>query len=187
LIDTTLSRLSARARLKRATDGVHQRLEARIDAVARLADPASRDDLVRRFACLQLPAGAALNGALGAVEGLDAGARTDRTRFFAPGAAGQADFPRPESRCEALGMLYVLEGSTLGGRHILNSLARQGVNDAALHFLDPYGDQTGPRWRAFLDVLEREVGDDETRMAQAEQGARRAFRHAETILCGETA
>jgi heme oxygenase len=96
-------------------------------------------------------------------------------------------FPAPRSAAEALGMLYVLEGSTLGGRMILRALAERGVHDPALQFLDPYGTDTGARWRAFLDVLARETGDDEERIAAACRGGVTAFRHAADVLCGERA
>ncbi len=59
------------------------------------------------------------------------------------------DFPAPTGQAEALGMLYVLEGSTLGGRFITGALAARGVIDPGLAFLDPYRDQTGVRWRSF--------------------------------------
>ena len=83
-------------------------------------------------------------------------------------------------------MLYVLEGSTLGGRFITGALAARGVTDPDLAFLDPYRDQTGVRWRGFLAVLVREVRDNGL-IAEACRGAMRAFDHAETILCGDAA
>jgi heme oxygenase len=83
-------------------------------------------------------------------------------------------------------MLYVLEGSTLGGRIILRMLASRGVQDPSLAFLDPYGAQTGARWRGFLAVLAREADDNEERIAQACDGARSGFSHAERLLCQGT-
>jgi heme oxygenase (biliverdin-IX-beta and delta-forming) len=52
-------------------------------------------------------------------------------------------FPAIGTKAEALGALYVLEGSTLGGRKILQALRSQGVSTDGLHFLDPYGKDAG--------------------------------------------
>jgi heme oxygenase len=96
-------------------------------------------------------------------------------------------FPAPESQAEALGMLYVLEGSTLGGRLILRTLKDRGVDDPRLAFLDPYGPETGVRWRSFQSVLARETSHDEKLVAQACGGALSGFWHAERVLCGDAA
>ncbi len=64
-------------------------------------------------------------------------------------AAGQ-DLPT------ALGVAYVLEGSTLGGRFVLAKLppALAALRGRATAFLDGYGDQTGARWQAFGQLVE---------------------------------
>lgn len=56
---------------------------------------------------------------------------------------------------EALGCLYVLEGSTLGGQLILRHLRRHfdGVSLGDFSFFRAYGDEVGPRWRAFGDAV----------------------------------
>jgi heme oxygenase len=59
-------------------------------------------------------------------------------------------------RAEALGSLYVLEGSTLGGRLIGRNLQRclgTACRQADTYF-NGYGAQTGPMWRQFLDELD---------------------------------
>ncbi|WP_165871583.1 biliverdin-producing heme oxygenase [Flaviaesturariibacter flavus] len=53
----------------------------------------------------------------------------------------------------AWGALYVLEGSTLGGRHICG-IIRKALPDAPLRFFEGYGAETGPRWVAFRAALE---------------------------------
>jgi heme oxygenase len=59
---------------------------------------------------------------------------------------------------QALGSLYVMEGSTLGGRVIAKSLAQRfglGPTNGAAYFAG-YGEhKTAPMWRLFLDYLER--------------------------------
>jgi heme oxygenase len=89
----------------------------------------------------------------------------------------------PGSRSEALGLLYVLEGSTLGGRVILRQLASTGMDLDGLGFLDPYGSESGRMWRQFLELLEIHVSGSETGIEQAVIGARNGFEWAEACLC----
>jgi heme oxygenase len=87
-----------------------------------------------------------------------------------PGLAG------PIGTDEALGRLYVLEGSTLGGRFIDRHLA--GLPDLAgvrLGAFSPYGPETGRMWHAFRRVAREHVarGGDATVMVSS---ARTTFR-----------
>ena len=63
--------------------------------------------------------------------------------------------PAIDSAEACLGVLYVLEGATLGGqilrREISARLDLDADNGAA--FLDIYGDATGRRWREFIGYL----------------------------------
>jgi len=55
----------------------------------------------------------------------------------------------------AMGSLYVIEGSTLGGQLISRALREARWAAAArLRYFDPYGAETGARWRAFQASLE---------------------------------
>ncbi|KPY54467.1 Heme oxygenase [Pseudomonas syringae pv. solidagae] len=70
--------------------------------------------------------------------------------------------PAIDSPGACLGVMYVLEGATLGGqvlrREINKRLGLDGQSGTA--FLDVYGARTGPRWKAFLnhlDEVSREV------------------------------
>lgn len=69
----------------------------------------------------------------------------------APLATHPDDLPRPAGTDEALGALYVLEGSTLGGvfidRHLATLPALAGLDPLAA--FSPYGERTGARWAAF--------------------------------------
>jgi heme oxygenase len=94
-------------------------------------------------------------------------------------------FPAIGTKAEALGALYVLEGSTLGGRKILKALRSQGVSTDDLHFLDPYGKDAGVHWRTFLRVLERETAHSQTTMNECVSGAMKAFAFAATCLRDE--
>ena len=176
---------TALTRLRAATGDLHQAIEEQLDIIQRLADPATRSEMIGRFAALYGPAAAVLDAWLADVPGLGACraaplvADLVRTQTLPP-------FPFSASRAEALGMRYVLEGSMLGGRLILRRLAERGIADRRLSFLDPYGAETGLRWRSFLGVLARELNDDDL-IAQACRGAIRAFRHAEEVLGGSAA
>ncbi|PMW98873.1 biliverdin-producing heme oxygenase [Pseudomonas sp. FW215-R2] len=63
--------------------------------------------------------------------------------------------PAIDSAAACLGVLYVLEGATLGGqilrREIASRLSLGADNGAA--FLDIYGAATGRRWRDFIEYL----------------------------------
>lgn len=55
---------------------------------------------------------------------------------------------------QALGTLYVLEGSTLGAQVITKSLRRHSfIDEDKLNFFDHYGLETMIYWRKFLNVL----------------------------------
>jgi heme oxygenase len=89
------------------------------------------------------------------------------------------------TRPEAFGALYVLEGSSLGGRLILRELVRRGAPMIGLGFLDPYGARTAEAWRAFLEILERETALRKA-AEQAVSGALKAFAFAEVCLSKES-
>jgi heme oxygenase len=94
-------------------------------------------------------------------------------------------FPAVGTKAEALGAMYVLEGSTLGGRIILKTLRSKGVSTGDLHFLDPYGQDARALWRAFLSVLERETAPNRTAMNECVLGATNAFAFAAACLAEE--
>jgi heme oxygenase len=57
---------------------------------------------------------------------------------------------------EAIGSLYVMEGSTLGGQIISRALAQEAwAPPGGLAFFNPYGDDTGRMWRAFKAFAEQ--------------------------------
>jgi heme oxygenase len=61
----------------------------------------------------------------------------------------------PLSIARALGYMYVIEGSTLGGRmilkHIKTALGFDEQNGA--HFFAGYGNETGKRWNKFIAIF----------------------------------
>ena len=96
------------------------------------------------------------------------------------------------SLASALGALYVMEGSTLGGQHLLRELlksemvVRSGLRaDAGLAYFTGYGSRTGDMWRQLLRVL----GDADARNPGERDaiihGAQHAFALFERALSGD--
>lgn len=78
--------------------------------------------------------------------------------YKAKSARGAA-LPEITTVPQAFGALYVLEGSTLGGKIIARMLAKNThvpIPSTALNFFSGYGEETGPMWVAFLAVLNRQ-------------------------------
>lgn len=75
-----------------------------------------------------------------------------------------------------IGIAYVIEGSTLGGKFILARLPPRlaALRGTATAFLEGYGADTGARWRSFGALVEREVATPEAE-AEAIAGARDTF------------
>lgn len=86
------------------------------------------------------------------------------------------DWPAITSGAEALGALYVVEGSSLGARHISRHLqAGLGLDAASgASFFAGHGEQTGPWWLRFKAVLEQQLVTPE-QQALAVQGACQTF------------
>ena len=62
--------------------------------------------------------------------------------------------PSISSLFEALGILYVLEGSTLGGQHIVKMLRNTYPEpDHDFRFFEGYGEKTFAMWQSFLIYL----------------------------------
>lgn len=63
--------------------------------------------------------------------------------------------PATVSNAEAMGMMYVIEGSTLGGaviyKHIHKVLGLDAQNGAS--YFQPYGQQAGSYWKTFREQL----------------------------------
>ena len=64
------------------------------------------------------------------------------------------DLPVIDTYGKALGALYVMEGSTLGGRIIAEILARQLGSAKCLSYFSSYGNETAGMWQSFKDLLD---------------------------------
>jgi len=83
----------------------------------------------------------------------------------------------PESRdtTEALGTLYVLEGSTLGARWLLRHLQPLGIDDCC-SYLRSYGDALGSMWEKMRGALVRHADQHPERTPDLIAAARDTFR-----------
>ena len=179
-------------RLRAATAAAHKDLERNFAVAARAATPLGRGLLARDYYLLHAQAERALAPWLMSVPGLDYADRRRtpllktslrRLGVATPSLGAAPEFPALDGCAEALGFLYVIEGSALGGRTILRSLARTGIDLSGLDFLDPYGPLTAKSWGSFVRVIEREVGSAEARLAEASRGATKGFSYATACLC----
>jgi heme oxygenase (biliverdin-IX-beta and delta-forming) len=84
-----------------------------------------------------------------------------RTLGAEPDPAPLPDLPPVEDTDHALGRLYVLEGSTLGGTFVSRHLATLPAlgPDVRLGAFSPYGAETGAMWHAFRRVTRDRVAD----------------------------
>jgi len=154
------------AKIRAHTGPLHEELEAVLNIPEQVRSREQYTGLLARFAALYGPWEARLRSyepefkALGIdlsarlrghnlqrdLAALEANVRLPSGERFAPSLAG---FP------EALGSLYVLEGSTLGGqvltRHFREAL---GLGPEALHFFSSHGTETGRYWKEFCAALE---------------------------------
>lgn len=92
----------------------------------------------------------------------------------------------PEGVPEALGVLYVLEGATLGGQIIGRNLnkALALTPETGAEYFHAYGSRTGAMWKAFAEAMNRGVAPEEEQ--RVIDGAHTAFEAFRRVL-GETA
>jgi len=80
--------------------------------------------------------------------------------------------PKVNSLPQALGCMYVLEGSTLGGRVICKMLKQNhhlSTVTNAFHFFNGYGEETGSKWVAFQQCINHFDMDHELIVASANE------------------
>jgi heme oxygenase len=158
--------------LKAGTEDLHQRIET----VVPLMDPqltvAEYMDYLERL----WPFYRRIEACLGVVPGLRSAVRDLDERWKTgllamdlrggsarPDASrtGDASIPHPRNVPEALGCLYVLEGSTLGAQILIRAI-HNGLGDKVAgrtHFLECYGAQVGEKWRRLCAALNAELAE----------------------------
>jgi len=68
--------------------------------------------------------------------------------------------PEISNTLQALGAMYVMEGSIMGGPIIVQMLGKYGVN-TGISFFSGYGEATGMMWGKFVGVMNAEAKSEE--------------------------
>jgi heme oxygenase len=182
----SLSRL-----LRDGTRAHHERMET-LPCVARLSAPdlrlAEYRELLARMYGYYRPLEARLYAApvpgIARELGLEPKSTALATDLAALGVAAAAlptampgDLPEAESEAARTGVLYVLEGATLGGTVLARRLRKTlGPRvSPALRFHGFYGEHTGDHWRRFRAALDRAGRFSEAECQAALEAARTTF------------
>ena len=66
-----------------------------------------------------------------------------------------------ENPWEALGILYVMEGSTLGGNVIAKQFSKTpGFTDFKFYYFGVYGEETGSKWKIFKETIDAKTPEE---------------------------
>lgn len=68
----------------------------------------------------------------------------------------QTELPPITNKNQAIGALYVLEGSIMGGPYIVKMLQQRGI-EKGFNFFNGYGEQSGQKWGEFTGIINSEV------------------------------
>lgn len=111
-----------------------------------------------------------------------AGALLDDIRFFIPGYQPPplaTELPFINSYPAALGSMYVMEGSTLGGKIIAGMVQKQLQlhQGAGTSFFNSYGNEADKMWQSFRDKLDEPFSDsDKTTIITAAEDTFKTFK-----------
>ncbi len=164
-------------KLRTATASAHEALERDLGWEARVATLTGYRDLLGRLHGFHATWEPAIGTALGDGAFFDDRRRvvalTDDLAFL--GLTGPEIGALPQARpialagpAQAMGALYVLEGSTLGGRVIGRHIAAaHGLGGEGLAYYSGHGPRTGAMWSAFRARLDAFDGEGETVVAAA--------------------
>jgi heme oxygenase (biliverdin-IX-beta and delta-forming) len=176
----------------------HERIEQALDLPRSVR---SRDDferLLARFYGFYLPHEARLRSYASALDayGIELGRRLKTAKIHddllslgmsaeeISGLPQCVDLPELSTPQQALGSLYVLEGSTLGSQVIARALNKNADLDimSAMRFLSGYGASTGTMWLSFVSSLDA-AGLETEGIADAQEGAVQTFDCLERWMC----
>lgn len=78
--------------------------------------------------------------------------------YHANDLLAESDLPRISDHFEALGAMYVMEGSTLGGVHISRMIREKlpALDENAISFFTGYKNQTQEMWQKFRQALDKD-------------------------------
>jgi heme oxygenase len=175
--------------LRDGTGSAHKRLEDRIQIEQRLHRMEDYAWLIEKFLGWYEPLEqklAAVRAPAWAGSGYDLRARAktpwlrhdlralgyDEARIAGLPRCPDEALPAVDSAAAAFGCAYVMEGATLGGRHIAAMMQGSAVPQNARRFFNSYGPEVSDRWKEFLAALERFVaGHDASAVVEAAQEA----------------
>lgn len=95
----------------------------------------------------------------------------------------QITLPAIENLGQLIGVLYVIEGSTLGGQHIAKYLSNSFgyLGDDGVRFFEGYGEKTSSNWQEFL-LFADSISHHPEYCAAAEHSAELTFEFFERVL-----
>ena len=174
-------------RLRQETAPMHRELEDAVDIASRIRSRREYQRLLEQFLGFYAPMEDRMAACRDwAAEGIDFERRRKapwlRKDLSAMGLRPDEidalpvceDLPSMPDGDTAAGCFYVIEGSTLGGRHISAMLADSESPGTARRFFQGYGDHTGTKWKQTCATLE-----EMARKGQADRiisGAAETFR-----------
>ena len=171
-------------RLRSGTAEQHRDLESTVDISRRIADRDSYRKLLAQFYGFYRPVELRLGGSTAAGRNEAMLGRFEKSRWLAEdlahlGIEHVAQLPQctalppVDTWPRALGTMYVLEGSTLGGRHISALLDQSSGAALPRRFFTSYDADVGMMWRSFCAVLDEISSPDEHEAAA--ENARATF------------
>jgi len=184
------------AYLRSATREEHESVEKRVDIESCSDDPVYYRLILQRFLGFFQPVERALlelDGLADCLPDLTSRLRTGLLTYdlqvLGLSTQNVLDLPRcsqrPEIRSigQAMGCLYVLEGSTLGGQMIVRRIYDRGlINRQACHFFFSHGRDIGRMWRDFSQAAERYATAHPEEMETITASAKETFRKLEAWL-----
>lgn len=189
-----------RFRLRAATASAHARLEAAMDIGAHCTDRRTYRTLIARFWGIYAPLEAALRTVdLGALN-IDFAARSkagwlvEDLMVLGLSLEDMTSLPRAqwlptiEGPADALGVMYVMEGASLGGQIISRQLQTQLAitRSTGGRFFSSYGPEVGDKWRSYVATLEA-FGDSPAIAARIKGAALETFACFEAWLAAPVA
>ena len=169
------------SRLKAETRALHEETESRVDLSRRLKDETSYISLLAQFYSFYVP----LEKQLASISDYEAVGLSLGERLKAPlltadlawlgvdpaGIKLATDLPTVRNLSDALGCLYVIEGSTLGGQIIRRIVTEKlgYTEDGGCRFFAGYKDRTGLMWEQFRQAASAHAttSDREDQMVRA--------------------
>ncbi len=178
------------ARLRTATDTEHRTLEADLDLLRPSLTQENYAELLARFHEFywrwEKEAEAVIEPALPdffvprrKVSRLESDLAALNYRLDGSyGRASCANVPRMDSVARALGSMYVIEGSTLGGQILARHFRQRFGFDcnSGCSFFSGYGERTSEMWRAFKEVVAGRPASEDEEMIDSALATFRALR-----------